>query len=115
MFLDFFTGETVTIHRKMPNGFDKYNKEQFLDVDVEEIALVAFKGSAREVKAEGTEYVTQLNLVFSEGTDVRPSDTFTVRGEKWECDGWLIPQNGNMLAGDFIPADIYVPIKRKKL
>jgi hypothetical protein len=112
MFMSWFNGEAVTIQRKAYAGVDKYNKDKWDDIEIPATALVAFKGSTRNVKAEGTDYVTQLNLVFPEGTDVRPSDTFIVRGQKWECDGWLIPQAGNLFANDFLPADIYVPIKR---
>jgi hypothetical protein len=112
MFLDFFNGETVTIKRKTSAGLDKYNREITTETETQVEAIVAFKGSSRTVDGEGTDFVTQLNLVFSENTDVRPDDTFIVRGTKWECDGWLLPQDGNQIPGDFLPADIYVPVKR---
>jgi hypothetical protein len=112
--LDFFKGEPVTIQRKTYGERDKYNKPTEVITETTVEAVVAFKGSAREVQNDGSAFTTQLNLVFAEGTDVRVDDTFIVRGEKWETDGWLLPQNANMIVDAFIPADIYVPVKRKE-
>lgn len=112
--LDFFQSEPVTILRNTYAGVDKYNKDKWERVEIQSEAIVAFKGSSRLVQNEGTDFVTDLNLVFAEGTDVRTDDIFIVRQLKWECDGWLIPQNGSMIPDDFLPADIYVPVKRKE-
>lgn len=112
MFLDFFKGEQVTIQRKTLTGLDKYNRETSIVTEEQVEAIVAFKSSSRTINEEGTDFVTQLNLIFSEGTDVQVGDTFIVRGTKWEMDGWLMPQDGNQIIDSILSADIYVPVKR---
>lgn len=112
--LNFFTGEPVTIQRKTFNGVDKYGVESFSVSESLVGAIVAYKNSTRTVANEGIKFDTQINLIFPEGTDLRHDDTFIVRGEKWETDGWYVPLVSSIMPNDFLPADVHIPVKRIK-